>query len=151
MFPRLLLRRSRFRKLANSSVWCILTVLSFRFANCTDFPICSPILTSWRGTKSRITSAHSLERNRRETHTELLRSLLRTLEEPSDSLRFRAPNELSDATLGFKFPANPVGEGFMSTATTVGARNTEATHLSTAIDEKALRDLHAQIGSWRTF
>ena len=29
-----------------SSFWCILTVLSLRFANCTDFLICSLILTA---------------------------------------------------------------------------------------------------------
>ena len=36
-------------------------------------------------------------------------------------------------------------------AGSVGARNIESTDLSTAIDEKALRDLYAKIAPWRTF
>ena len=32
----------------------------------------------------------------------------------------------------------------------VGARNIESTHLSTAIDGKALRDLYVKIAPWRT-
>ena len=33
----------------------------------------------------------------------------------------------------------------------VGARNTHSTHLSMAIDGKALRDLHAKIAPWWMF
>ena len=51
---------------------------------------------------------------------------------------------------GFAGNLNPKA-GPLSQFQTVGARNIESTHLSTAIDRKALRDLHAKIAPWRAF